>query len=98
MEYICKLDGSDPWKGKVSLIEENESKMELDISGRGTRFHVIIGKHQYGQYICIPNHGIGCELAKLSDKFWNWEQLSRHLCEVDAQTVAIGLYQCKNIW
>ena len=98
MEYTCKLNGSSPWTGKVWLIKQYENQLELDISGRGTQFHVIVGNHQYGKYLCIPNHGIGCELAALSDTFWNWEQLSRFLGDVDACTVASGLYQLKGIW
>jgi len=46
MEYICKLSGSPSWIGKIGLIEWNETQVELDICGRGTQFHIIIGKHQ----------------------------------------------------
>lgn len=33
----------------------------------GNLFHVIVGRHHYGNYICIPNHNIGCELSDYSD-------------------------------
>jgi len=98
MEYICKQKGSKSWIAEIILIEQNETQLEADVRGRGTQFHVIVGRHQYGTYLCIPNHGIGCELASLSDTFWNWEQLCRHLSEVDAHTVSTGLYQLKAIW
>lgn len=29
----------------------------------------------YGNYLCIPNWGIGTELSLLSDRFWNADRL-----------------------
>lgn len=47
---------------------------------------MIVGSHEYGNYICIPNLNIGTELASLSDRFWNYERLKEYtnLSEVDA--------------
>lgn len=71
--------------------------IEAEINGRGTYFHVIVGKHRYGNYICIPNHDIGCELSDYLDIFWNRERLSQHLKKVDATTVAYGLVHLKEL-
>ena len=45
--------------------------MKLKINGRGTYFHILAGRHKYGNYLCIPNHDVGCELSDFSDIFWN---------------------------
>lgn len=39
--------------------------------------HFFLGKHAYGKYLCIPNWGIGTEMASLSDCFWNRERLEQ---------------------
>lgn len=98
MEYICRLSGSPSWIGKIGLIGWNGTQIELDICGRGTQFHIIIGKHQNGSYLCIPNHGIGCELAALKDWLWNWEQISRYMGVIDACTIASGLCELEDFW
>lgn len=100
MEYQCKLSGVPAWKGELEILRlsSNINHVELDVKGRGTQFHVIIGKHEFGRYICIPNHEIGCELASLGDWYWNWEQLCHFLGNVDACTVASGLYELRTIW
>ena len=71
MEYICKQSGQESWIAQISLLDHNDTQLEVDIQGRGTQFHVIVGQHQYGTYLCIPNHGIGCDFASLSEHFWN---------------------------
>lgn len=98
MDYQCKLSGLSEWKGTVEIRNYSPNHMELDIKGRGTWFHVIIGMHQYGNYLCIPNHKIGCELASLGDWYWNWEQLKQFLGTVDACTIASGIYELRSIW
>ncbi len=57
----------------------------------GTYFHVLAGRHKYGDYLCIPNHDVGCELSDFSDIFWNEERLRGLMRTVDAVTVATGL-------
>lgn len=69
------------WKGNAIIIRTN-GICELDVSARGSQFHIICGKHKYGAYICIPNWGIGTELAALNDKFWIKERISMFYPEV----------------
>ncbi|MDK2962225.1 MAG: hypothetical protein PWP20_1351, partial [Eubacteriaceae bacterium] len=64
---------------------------ELELSAKGQRFHLLFGKHTYGNFLCIPNWDIGCELADYSDTFWNTERLSRHMKKADAISVAQAL-------
>ncbi|PWJ51574.1 DUF6618 family protein [Faecalicatena contorta] len=100
MKYQC----ADPWGkqmqkwgGEMKLLCSNAQGYEVEITGRGTYLHAIIGKHRYGNYICIPNHDVGCELSDYSDVFWNRERLSKQLKEADAITVAYALCHLKEL-
>jgi hypothetical protein len=64
---------------------------EMNLSFNGNIYHIIVGKHRYGNYICIPNWDIGCELAFFSDTFWNIERLTRHIAETEATAIVKGL-------
>lgn len=94
MEYICILKhGSrkESWTGKLTLLRKDSGLYEAEICGRGTYFHILAGRHKYGNYLCIPNHDVGCELSDFSDIFWNEERLRSRMRRVDAVTVATGL-------
>lgn len=94
MEYQCILERDnrkEHWQGEIRLIRYSDTWYEAEITGRGTYFHVIAGKHRYGNYICIPNHDVGSELSGFRDLFWNTERLSGLIKKVDAITVAHGL-------
>ena len=94
MEYQCTLvrgKREERWQGEIRLINYSGTCYEAEITGRGTYFHVIAGKHRYGNYICIPNHDVGSELSGFRDLFWNTELLSGLIKKVDAVTVAQGL-------
>ena len=57
MEYQCTLirgKRKEHWQGEIRLIHYSDTCYEAEITGRGTYFHVIAGKHRYGNYICIP--------------------------------------------
>ena len=68
-------NGSSIKTGKINIISSS-FPIEADIEANGWNFHVIVGKHKSGYYICIPNWNIGSELAGLADTFWNNERLS----------------------
>lgn len=96
MEFFChnsaaKYASDQIWKGRVENLTQNGSILEADVEGKGSAMHVIVGKYQYGMYLCIPGWGIGSELAGLDDNFWNQEQLERHLSTADAITVTEAL-------
>lgn len=94
MEYQCILTRGkqrEKWTGQIRLIRHFNFCYEAEITGRGTYFHIIAGRHRYGNYICIPNHDVGSELSGYNDLFWNTEKLSGLLKKVDAVTVATGL-------
>lgn len=94
MEYQCTLirgKSKEKWTGQIRLLSQSDSCYEAEITGRGTYFHLIAGRHRYGNYLCIPNHEVGSELSAYQDVFWNTERLSGLMKKVDAITVAFGL-------
>lgn len=100
MNYSCNTltsRGVIDWECTVELIDQHDAFYEAIIEGKGSSFHVIVGPQINGNFLCIPNWQIGCELASLSDVFWNSEQISQHLNQIDTKTVALGLMQLQNI-
>ncbi|MFW5669856.1 MAG: DUF6618 family protein [Acetivibrio ethanolgignens] len=100
MEYMCTDQTGNQltkWKGKIHLLRREGNSYELEINGRGTYFHAIVGRHRSGHFICIPNHDVGCELSDYSDVFWNRERLSGQLKNTDAVTVACALQHLKEL-
>ena len=98
MYFIYKChgkDGMDPctWNGEITLLKDS-GILETNVSARGSSFHMLVGKHRYGNFICIPDWGIGTELSNLSDRFWNLERLTciyPNLSFVDAISIADAL-------
>jgi len=72
-------------------LKRKQPPYELELSARGHHFHILFGKHTYGNFLCIPNWDIGCELADYGDTFWNTERLSRHMKKADAISIAQAL-------
>ena len=88
IEYECQGSrGMKPrkWTGTVKVLN-NYPPYEMEINARGSYFHLIIGKHCYGNYMCLPNWNIGSEMASMTDTFWNWERLK------DAGMKAVDAY------
>jgi hypothetical protein len=84
---------SKKWDGKIIPIKLDSEPYEAEITARDSSFHVLIGHHIYGQYLCIPNWNVASELATLEDVFWNREQLVNYtkLNKTDASSVACGI-------
>lgn len=95
-DYQCRMEEGGrmvSWTASIDTLSMTASgQYEAEINGRGTYFHVIAGRHKYGNFLCIPNHDIGCELADFSDIRWTIERLCMHpIRKVDAVTVAAGI-------
>ena len=92
--FICEGKGCSPrrWEGGLEILKEG-NPCEVKVCARGSRFHLIVGKHSYGNYICIPNWDVGTELSALNDVFWNEERLRHygHIKKVDACTIVSAL-------
>lgn len=96
MKYLCKnpagkVASDRRWTGEVQNLRRTGTVIEAEIKGRGSAMHVIIGKYEYGRYLCIPSWQVGSELAGLMDVFWNREQLERQIGKIDAITIAEAL-------
>jgi len=94
MDYICNNNlqyGKAPWNAKISLFKKTSDFYEAEISSRGTCFHLIAGHYRGGYFLCVPNHGFGCELAGFSDVFWNRERISNYLNPVDTESQVRGI-------
>ena len=65
---------------------------EVSIDVRGDNYLVIYGKHVNGYFCCIPNWGIGCEMAEPSDIFYNTEKLLFAKCpKYSAKEIATAI-------
>ena len=91
--YQCSDPDSNEknWTGQIRPLNINRN--EFEVTARGSTFHLLVGKHAYGKYLCIPNWGIGTEISSLSDCFWNRERLEQdypELSKVDTRTNSKG--------
>ena len=75
--YQCSDPDSNEknWTGHIRPLNINRN--EFEVTARGSTFHLLVEKHAYGKYLCIPNWGIGTEISSLSDCFWNRERLEQ---------------------
>lgn len=82
----------------MEILSGNDVYYDLLVSGRGRSFHIIVGAHAYGNFICVPSMGIGCELSSLTDTFWNQESISRCLLNsYDSATLVAAIEQLSQI-
>ena len=85
-------------RGEIRLLSGGEP-LEMEIHANGWTFHTIVGKHKYGNYICIPNWSIGSELAYLQDEFWNSERLRDYTnLKVDNAAAVAGALAAVDKW
>ena len=45
------------------LLHRETGFYKAGINGHGTSFHILAGRHKYGNYLCIPNHNVGCPIS-----------------------------------
>jgi hypothetical protein len=79
------------WKVEVRVLNVSGGFYDVMVSGRGISYHIIVGAHAYGYFVCIPSIGIGCELATLTDTFWNQESVSRYLSSTESATLVAAI-------
>ncbi len=94
MVFKCERntdDGKEVWEGIIPRVTKYKSHYEIRIEAR-SGIMVVFGESSRGNWACIPDWGVGCLLSSLKDKFWNTEQLTRLLGEVDGITVANALF------
>lgn len=96
MEFFCENPEAEYacdkiWKGRIERLLCRGATIEMDVSGKGSAMHIIIGGYEYGRYVCIPDWGVGSPISELGDSFWNREQLERRMGRVDAITLSEAL-------
>ena len=92
--YQCSDPDSNEKSWSGHILPLNINRNEFEVTARGSTFHLLIGKHVYGKYLCIPNWGIGTKMASLSDCFWNRERLEQdypELSKVDIISIVKAL-------
>jgi hypothetical protein len=100
MDFICTYKADKEltcWTGEITNCKGTIDQCEFELKSRGSYYHVIIGKHDYGHYVCIPNWDVGCELADYADTFWNTERLSKQLGITDALTIATAISEISRL-
>jgi hypothetical protein len=92
MSFECFYK-DDLWEFDLRILESHQHYYDLMVAANGFSYHIIVGSHAYGGFICIPNLGIGCELASFCDIFWNQESIARHLAPDNATYLALAIKQ-----
>lgn len=88
----CEIQNRiERWNAQIKNLSITPSNCEFEVQALGDAFHVIMGAHLYGRYVCIPNWEIGCELATFNDTFWNSEQLVKYLGIKNTATVVSAI-------
>lgn len=97
MKYDCScfLRNGDieeeRWDLELCIISRQGPFTEFVASGHGSHLHAITGPQTNGNFLCLPAHGIGSELASFTDVFWNYERLSTLIGPIDATTLTTAL-------
>lgn len=98
MRYHCTHrsdSGETSWESEIRILDYILETFECRIQGRGSSYHVIVGRYMNGGFICIPALGICADLADYADTLWNTEKLEEYLPPIDAITLAGGI---KTLW
>ena len=102
--FTCKGKGGSPrqWEGSLEILIKG-NPCEAELCARGSGIHLIVGRHSYGNDLCIPNRDVGIELSSLTNAFWNEECLRHYsrMKKADVCTIVSGLkalaeYGCMN--
>lgn len=95
-EYKCQCTYDSgktrSWTAKWEIVNLTYEITELNISGRGSSYNIVLSDCSSGNFLCIPDSNLGCALAHWSDIFWNTERLTMILNKTDAVTIATGIY------
>jgi len=87
-ELVCKF-GKESWTVIVCPLKINtkDNFYELMITDSDSQFHLIIGTHSSGLFLCIPSLGISCELDSFYNSFCNHVNIHKLLPVRDAETI-----------
>ena len=59
--FTCKGKGCSPrqWEGSLEILQKG-NPCEAELCARGSRFHLIVGKHSYGNRELSLYPQLGC--------------------------------------
>lgn len=76
------------WIGTWQICSDGPGVLEMDITGRGSGYRVILGESTVGKYLFIPSIERGCVLSRnLCDYYWNLSHLQQQINTTDAVTI-----------
>lgn len=78
--YLCHGSDKmypDSWHGSISKKILHGNIIELDVEARCSYFHIIIGQSDKCTFLCVPNWGIGTEIAGFDNRHWNLEHIKK---------------------
>lgn len=79
------------WIIRIDRLFKTKTGFEASITADNWQFHIIVGKFQFGNYLCIPNWKVGVELSSWKDTFWNLEQLASVLKRKNAISIVTAI-------
>lgn len=79
------------WKATVERLHKTNTGFEASIDVNNWLFYIVVGRFEYGYYLCIPNWNIGIELSSYQDTFWNLEQLTKVMKRKDAISIITSI-------
>jgi len=86
MKLNCSYQQSS-WVVDVTILYAHDNYYDVVANRYGSRFHMMVGTHAYGTFLCVPRLGISCELAHLTDTFWNTESIGQYFNAYDTATI-----------
>lgn len=96
MEKFRCENKKESWVGHIRYVKNYGSHYEMYVESRSGLL-ITFGEISSGNFLCVPNFNVGCELAELRDRFWNKERLIPILGEIDGITVAEALYTVSHL-
>lgn len=99
-EYpVVILDEDDPEISEISYrravirpIRLKKEPYEVIIEASGYQFHLLFGSQINGNFLCIPDWHMGCELAHLDDISWNIDSILRTDSKLDYEDATAIVY------
>ncbi len=62
-------------QGFIRIINIKHEPYEVNINANGNGFHVIFGSQINGNFLCIPNWNLGCELGPYKERIRNTDSI-----------------------
>lgn len=85
--------GNKKWESKIIELDVfSDYYIRMVIEGRSSVLEVLVGSTQQYNWISFPELKKCCELATLTDDFWNSANIGKLINKVDKRTVIGALH------